>query len=357
MKYNLFIIVLLTGNFLFAQIITDGLVGYWPFDGSTTDLSNNQNNGVLKNGVSLNADRFNNLNSAYYFDGVDDHIIINHISQYEFGEGDFSYSFWLKRASLNTRHDPFVKKTPSNTESFAIYIPNNELRLYLKGNGITNDYKIADINDLDWTHIGIVRLNGITSMYLDGILVDTKNTPGDMTFNGPLYIGSNFNSNGSPSFPFHGAIDDVYLFNRALSQEEIQQISNNDQQNSTICSSIFCDNENVGIGTSDTKGYKLAIAGKTIAEEVKIALISNWPDFIFKRNHELRTLEEVEEYINENSHLPEIPSEAEVTENGINLGEMNAKLLQKIEELTLYLIEQNKEVKDLKEKVKLLENK
>jgi len=67
-------------------------------------------------------------------------------------------------------------------------------------------------------------------------------------------------------------------------------------------------------------------------------------------------LEEVENFILENNHLPEIPSEVEVTGNGINLGEMNAKLLQKIEELTLYLIEQNKEIEELKEKVNRLEN-
>ncbi|MEL6257300.1 MAG: cell wall anchor protein, partial [Bacteroidota bacterium] len=76
------------------------------------------------------------------------------------------------------------------------------------------------------------------------------------------------------------------------------------------------------------------------------------------------TRKEVEEHINDNGHLPEIPSEAEVTENGINLGEMDAKLLQKIEELTLYLINQNKELKkaqteilELKKKVESLENK
>ncbi|MBV6646813.1 MAG: hypothetical protein KI790_15250 [Cyclobacteriaceae bacterium] len=116
-----------------------------------------------------------------------------------------------------------------------------------------------------------------------------------------------------------------------------------------LCESIFCNNGNFGIGTEDTKNYRLAIAGKTITEEVKVALIENWPDFVFENNYNLRTLEQVEEHIAQKGHLPEIPSEAEVTENGINLGEMNAKLLQKIEELTLYLIEQNKEINELKQ--------
>ncbi|MEP1340658.1 hypothetical protein [Ekhidna sp.] len=113
----------------------------------------------------------------------------------------------------------------------------------------------------------------------------------------------------------------------------------------------------LAIGTTDFSGnHKLRVEGSIGAREIKVEA-SGWSDFVFERDYELRTLEEVEEHINENGHLPEIPSEAEVTENGINLGEMNAKLLQKIEELTLYLIEQNKEIKELKEKVNSLENK
>lgn len=107
----------------------------------------------------------------------------------------------------------------------------------------------------------------------------------------------------------------------------------------------------------------VSVNGHIHTKEVKVDL-NGWSDFVFENNYELRTLEEVEKHIAENGYLPEIPSEAEVTENGINLGEMNAKLLQKIEELTLYLIEQNKELKnaqaeilELKEKVNGLENK
>ena len=84
---------------------------------------------------------------------------------------------------------------------------------------------------------------------------------------------------------------------------------------------------------------------------------TKWSDFVFGIDYELRTLEEVEKHINAKGHLPEIPSEAEVTENGINLGEMNAKLLQKIEELTLYLIEQNKQNQTQQARIEQLEQK
>ncbi|WP_272151286.1 hypothetical protein [Tenacibaculum aiptasiae] len=107
---------------------------------------------------------------------------------------------------------------------------------------------------------------------------------------------------------------------------------------------------NVGIGTTTIpSSYKLAIAGKTITEEVKVQLQTNWPDYVFSKEYELPTLKEIERHIEEKGHLPNIPSASEVKENkGIELGKMNAKLLQKIEELTLYTIQQEKEIETLK---------
>ncbi len=106
---------------------------------------------------------------------------------------------------------------------------------------------------------------------------------------------------------------------------------------------------NVGIGTTDPGNYQLAVEGKIGAREVEVTL-NSWSDFVFEDDYKLRSLKEVENYIRENNHLPDIPSEAEVLENGISLGEMNAKLLQKIEELTLYVIQQQKEIEALKAK-------
>lgn len=105
---------------------------------------------------------------------------------------------------------------------------------------------------------------------------------------------------------------------------------------------------NVGIGTSDTKGYKLAVAGNMIAESVKVKLQGTWPDFVFTNSYKLPTLLETEEYIKEKGRLAGIPSAAEAKASGIDLGEMNAKLLQKIEELTLHLIEMKKEIDNQK---------
>ncbi len=108
--------------------------------------------------------------------------------------------------------------------------------------------------------------------------------------------------------------------------------------------------QNVGIGTTDTQGYRLAVAGNVIAEGVKVELQGNWPDFVFLKDFDLMNLDELRKFIKENGHLPNIPSAKMVEENGIDLGVMNAKLLQKIEELTLYLLSQEIEIKRLREK-------
>lgn len=81
------------------------------------------------------------------------------------------------------------------------------------------------------------------------------------------------------------------------------------------------------------------VNGTVKAKEVNVTA-SIWPDYVFRPDYKLMPLEEVEAYILENGHLPNIPSEAEVTEKGIDLGEINAKLLEKVEELTLYIISQ-----------------
>ncbi|VXD14830.1 conserved exported hypothetical protein [Marinoscillum sp. 108] len=112
----------------------------------------------------------------------------------------------------------------------------------------------------------------------------------------------------------------------------------------------------VGIGTASTGSHKLAVNGSIGAREVKVEA-GTWSDFVFEQGYSLRTLEEVEEHIARNGHLPDVPNEAQVTESGINLGEMDALLLQKIEELTLYLIEQNKKIEALQNELSVLKSK
>jgi Leucine-rich repeat (LRR) protein len=127
--------------------------------------------------------------------------------------------------------------------------------------------------------------------------------------------------------------------------------------NTSICNSIYCDGlGGVGIGTRKTQGFRLSVEGKIRASDiVKVYPKGQWSDFVFAKNYKLRPLSEVESFIKINGHLPEIPSAAEVEKDGVELGSMDAKLLQKIEELTLYMIESTKRDEAIGKKMKELE--
>lgn len=114
--------------------------------------------------------------------------------------------------------------------------------------------------------------------------------------------------------------------------------------------SLFLNELAIGV-QGFTPGYKLSVDGKIIAEELRIQNSVDWipwPDYVFTKEYKLRNLKQVEDFINKNSHLPEVPSATEVKENGIEVGDMQRTLLKKIEELTLYIIDQQKQIDELK---------
>jgi hypothetical protein len=115
-------------------------------------------------------------------------------------------------------------------------------------------------------------------------------------------------------------------------------------------------NGKVGIGTTDPDAL-LTVAGNIKSQEVKVTVdAGQGPDYVFEEDYNLRSLEETEAYIKANKHLPEVPSAKVMESEGLNLKEMNLMLLQKIEELTLHQIEQNKTLKNALEKIESLEN-
>lgn len=117
---------------------------------------------------------------------------------------------------------------------------------------------------------------------------------------------------------------------------------------------IWDKNGNVAIGTTVPGPYKLTVEGSIGARRVKV-MQGSWADFVFQEDYKLPTLAEVEDYIKVNRHLPDVPSAKEVEKEGLDVGEMNKRLLQKVEELTLYLIEMNDRNKELEKRISKLE--
>ena len=119
-------------------------------------------------------------------------------------------------------------------------------------------------------------------------------------------------------------------------------------QNGTMFVSL-----SVGIGTPNTSGYRLAVNGNIRAKEIRVN--TGWSDFVFEEDYSLPTLSEVESHIKAHKHLPDIPSAAEVEAEGVELGVISSKLLQKVEELTLYVIDQEKRIAALEAENKALQ--
>lgn len=101
---------------------------------------------------------------------------------------------------------------------------------------------------------------------------------------------------------------------------------------------------NVGIGNTDTRGYKLAVAGSAIATSMTVQLKSQWPDYVFGPSYELPSLKDISNYVRSNKHLPELPSAKEIEAKGVDVGEILKLQTKKIEELTLYLIQKDRQL-------------
>jgi hypothetical protein len=107
--------------------------------------------------------------------------------------------------------------------------------------------------------------------------------------------------------------------------------------------------------TTQATGYSLSVNGKIACEEVLVEDMTSWPDYVFAEDYKLMSLAELEKSIEQNNHLPGLPSASEIEENGLSLGDMQKRMIEKIEELTLYTIEQGKMISELQQKMEALE--
>ena len=215
---------------------TNGLVGWWPFNGNAIDESINTNDGTV-NGATLTADRFGNANKAYSFDGVDDFIQIPNTNLMN-GQNGISVSAWCQIIGYNGQICPdcyqyiVSKGSDASTGHFGIKFsqnPNSFDFFTAMNNFQTNGYVYSNgsypIPQSSWHNLILFYDNQNVKVYVDGIF---KNSiPYTLSYipnSDPILVGKHLLS----SFPYftNGKIDDIGIWNRALTQQEITGLYN-----------------------------------------------------------------------------------------------------------------------------------
>jgi hypothetical protein len=216
----------------FPASLTQGLVGYWPFCGNANDESGNGNNGTV-NGATLITDRFGNGGSAYSFDGVSNKI--SYSNKFIFNEtSDGSVSIWIKNDTIKSNiYSTLIYSRLNNSAQnrFNIYLQplasNSKIRLtsdYREPNGVLHILNTSnELINKSWCHLLISRLNNKYTFYINGIPADTAN---DLAPNLPTETGWILGNNGSNDLNFNGSLDDIAIWNRALTPQEITQLYN-----------------------------------------------------------------------------------------------------------------------------------
>lgn len=193
--------------------------------------------------------------------------------------------------------------------------------------------------------IGSLITNPQNKLHVEGAIRITDNPSG---YGGPVLL---FEDDNSGSEDYMVEFIPAYGLNFGVPWgSNIGSFSNFDL--------LLSNNHKVGMGTndftcSDCGDYRLFVKDgiKTEKIKVEVASVAGWADYVFDKDYSLLTLDKLQNFINENNHLPEVPSAIEVVENGVELKEMSVLLLKKVEELTLYILEQEKRLKDLETKI------
>ena len=280
--------IALSGITAFSQNVpsyvpTNGLVGWWPFNGNANDESGNGNNGTV-NGATLTADRFGNANQAYGFDGVDDFISLVTINQLNLSSSPFTISIWANSQVFGANNDEdYIIGTPmwGGGSDEGVKIQNNPSGsasgMYSSSLGIGGQVYCGSNNNFNlnqWYNV-LIRynnVNGSFEMFIDGILVSSATLIGSPLINPyPISIGA-FVGPWISSF-LTGKTDDIGIWNRALTECEIQdlyhgQLNSASMNISAGADQSICAGDNVilnGTGGSNYQWNNNVVDGQAFA--------------------------------------------------------------------------------------------
>ena len=235
--------------------LQNGLVGYWPFCGNANDESGNGNDGTV-NGATLTEDRFGAANAAYDFDGND--VIENNNWSSINGNQEFTVNFWTKYQPSLGWLVSFGQ--PSNTNAFHIGTAFQESNLYssfwnFSFNPTTNNYPVVEI-DSSWTMVSVIYDNDTIYQHINGQQASSFSSIdlNENLLNGELNFGKQI---GNYSEYFQGTLDDIGIWNRALSAEELQQLYTLNACTFTIYDTVIVNNyvtiyDTISISVTDT---------------------------------------------------------------------------------------------------------
>jgi hypothetical protein len=220
--------------------LQQGLVGYWPFCGNANDESGNGNDGVV-NGATLTEDRFGNAGKAYAFDGETDFIEIQDNNSLDL-TNQYSFSAWVEIPDYSLNNSAYSQRTilgkprPNGGSGYSLIAlignesPGLNTLAYAAGwNDDNSNGSIAPVDSIpldSWTHIVFTNDGTVAKLFKNGI--ETATADFNLTLlnsDQPLYIGKEFNFNNSADNRwFNGSLDDIGIWNRALTPEEVQEL-------------------------------------------------------------------------------------------------------------------------------------
>lgn len=274
-------IFLLTGLALaanaFAQIPTNGLIGYWPFTGNANDLSGNAYNGTV-NGATLTTDRFGNANSAYSFDGISNYISTANINLHDTGTISVWVNPYLKAAGNNgfTYSASLVDENmdASGNSGYGLYYNdslNNGLYAHVgySGNSNTTVLSHIDLSLHAWHHCVLTLNNGTGKLYLDGNLIYTQTglSSTSQTSTVLLFGKGPWASNANL---FKGKLDDIRIYNRTLTSLEVNSLFNEG-----ICYNTIYDTITTNITVYDTITTNITIYDTVIVNHTNYITVTD----------------------------------------------------------------------------------